>query len=378
MTCNGSALVPSAWPDLLSVRTLHPGDESAAEAFVRAHPAHGPGHSRRLAAIEAAFGHTDLSVIALLGERVVAYAPVIVLESRQLRVLHTRTVAGGSLVAAGPLVEASLGGRERSAVLAAVMQQVRRSAAQSRADWVRYVLPAMAGDQSSLTAERPFPFLALGATLRTIPGAVIVLSASETELLGGMSATTRNLLRRSEREGLTARPIASRAEWECFRGTAPAAFGHRRGADAGFDAVYDTLIAPGDAAAPLAHATVIERGGELLSCVVTCESNLSGYYLLAFNSESGLACNANRFALWQAMLGARGRGVRWFQMGSRDFSAGKSGSISDFKQQFGGSVMLSPVAEWCERPMRVAGVRLVSGVVAHARRRTLRPAPAER
>ena len=351
------------------MRNVTSDDEGALDAFIRAHPGHGPGHRRQFAKLEAVFGNRELSVIALLDGNIVGYAPAFLIEAKQFVVWRSRLVGGGSLVASGPLVDASLAPQRRAAVLTELIAAIRRQAAGYRATWLRYSLSSMSGDSSTVTAERPFPMLAMGCTLRTVPSSVLDLSRSEDALFAEMSATTRNLIRKSVREGLESRDLRSRAEWQQFSHAANSAFGHRAAASVGLEAVHELLIAPPDGSETLAHATVVLRDAEPLSCVVTCESNGTSYYFLALNTEPGLALNANRLALWQAIRGAKARGARWFQLGSRDFGLSKSARISDFKQQFGGTVVMSPVAEWCERPRETATTDMIASVIAFVKRR---------
>jgi lipid II:glycine glycyltransferase (peptidoglycan interpeptide bridge formation enzyme) len=124
------------------------------------------------------------------------------------------------------------------------------------------------------------------------------------------------------------------------------------------------------------HLTLVEdANGTPLSAVVTCESNASGYYLLAFNLPEALPANANRLALWRAIVSCKDRGVRWFLLGSLDEGNGKAAAISRFKQQFGGVVRPAPVLEWPLRPGLDAALRLAERWARGARQLVSRVTP---
>jgi len=358
-------------PDLV-IRSVQRSDEPALERFVLAHPAHGPGHRRAFARMDVASGLSAQAVLAERSGRVVGYASSVVMETRVVRVLRARNASGGSLVACGPLTDPALDEPTAQAVMRALLEALRRQARAAGALRLRFILPPMSGDtptHSVLTSTHP---LVAGATRGGVPGPVLDLALEESTLWNELAATTRNLIRRAQKDGLRARSLTG---VEAARALAPfgplarVAFGQREGAELAFEALCTELLAP--AALPaVAHVTLVEHAdGTPLSAVVTCESNGSGYYLLAFNPPEALKANANRLALWQAMLAARSRGVRWFLLGSLDEGTGKAAAISRFKQQFGGTVMLAPSVEWCLRPRQEAALRWVERLSAHARRR---------
>lgn len=364
--------MPEQAIDVVSIEKV---DEALIEAFVLSHPEHGPGNRRALAAVERALGHREVSQIALRSGRVIGVAPAFAIHSRVLRLLQTTRVAGGSLVAAGPLVCADLPEKQAGPVFRALFDAVQRAAAQAGALEFGWVLPPIAGARSTITAHRPLPLLAFGAQLGHVPGPVVDLSLSEDELLASLSATTRTRIRRSRDERIEIRVPTSAAErvqsLEPFRSSASTAFAGVGEPERAFDAVVAHLLASSAVhdtiAKPVAHPVVIVKDGEPISAVVTCESNGAAYYLLAFNTEAGRAADGNRLALWHAMLQARSRGVRWFQLGSLDFGSGKAASISAFKRQFGGIILLAPTLTWPVRPVADAALTFLQTMVTSAR-----------
>jgi hypothetical protein len=346
--------------------------EDALEAFVRAHPFHSSGHRRFFATLERRIGHREVSVVALLEGQIVGYAPAFVVPRRRLRAVAVPVVTGGSLVSAGPLVDQALGEKARHEVLAAMVEALRRAVTSEGAHWLRWVLSPMSGHRSTLVAERPHPLLPLGFTMRQIPGPVLSLAHSPETLLAGMGATTRHAIRKAERSGLRVVHSANSPEaaslLETFRGSAGLSFGGMTEANAAFDAVLECVRDEAPRPDALLHAVVVRQDDEPLGAVVTSESNGCAYYFLAFNTPKGLRADANRAGLWAAVQASQGRGARWFQMGSLDFGSDKSGRISAFKQQFGGTIVSSPVFEWCARPLADSVVRLAESMIGSGRR----------
>lgn len=347
----------------LVARPITPFEEPAAEAFVLAHPAHGPGHRRAFAALDRATGLRDLTVVAWQGARVVGIAPAVRTVGRVARVLRDPSASGGSLVACGPLVDAALPAGERRAVLAALVRAAAEQARATGAIRLGWIVPAETSDADELVACLP------EARRSLVSGFVLDLTRPADDLWRGINSTTRNLIRRAERDGLTADVLAGERAADAlggFAGLAGPGFGHRPDAVAAFAAVRRTLFVESELPA-LAHVVLVRRGDEALSAVVTCESNGAGYYLLAFNTPAGLAANANRLALWRAILAARERGVRTFLLGSHDQGAGKAAAISGFKRQFGGTVQAAPRVAWTLRPGRERLLALVAGLASWAR-----------
>lgn len=367
----------------ITVRPLSQIDSVVVESFILRHPSHGPGHRLALARVDTALGCTELSCIALLGDRVVGYAPARAVRTKTLRVIPTTNVSGGRLVACGPLVEPTLPKAQQAEVFAALASAVQAAARREGAEWLRWVHPPVLGDLPTLDALDPSPLLAAGFELRVLPGLLVDLRASEAELLAGLNATTRRRIRRAEQSGLVSTEFEGSAAADALqplRQHASAAFGAHPNADQAFSALLtllgetrgeqtehaDSPVAPLPPSALLQllcvrHAT---NGGPL-GAVVTCESNGLAYYFLAFNSAEGLAQDANPVGLWRAMLASKARGNRWFLLGSLEYGEGKSARISAFKRQFGGATVLAPVAEWCARPLAVAARQLLTrGVTA--------------
>ncbi len=368
----------------IAVLPVEEVDETLLEQFILSHPEHGPGHRRSLAGVERALGHREISHVALQEGAIVGFAPAFVVHSRVLRLMRVRKVAGGSLVASGPLIDARLSEKAAAPVLDALVRTLLRAAASAGALELGWVLPPMAGSRSTITAHRPLPLLSLGVSLGHVPGPVVDLSLSEDQLLASLGATTRTRIRRSRSESLEILAPKDAAEsvrrLTEFRAGAAIAFAGFEAPELAFDAVCSHLLVSSGAggAEPIAHLTCIARDGEPLSAVVTCESNGAAYYLLAFNTEVGRAADTNRLALWHAMLQARARGVRWFQLGSLDFGDGKAAAISAFKRQFGGSVIMAPTVSWPVRPLTDAVLTLMQTTVTAARGSLRRRRPAAR
>lgn len=362
----------------VTVERVTAAHEAAVAAFVAAHPQRGPGHCRALAAVEAALGHRDESVVAVADGRVLGFAPARWIEGRTLRVLRHGRLAGGGLVGCGPLVSQSLGASARRDVLGALVDALRQRGGALGARGLSWMLPGFAEGEAGLAASTVSlmdDVLAAGGRLSLSPGLLLDLSASEEELLRGVQANTRRLIRKAETVEVRATSVAgdeARAVVEQLADAAGSAFGGVRGASRALAAVARAVAAPaghGDGTGALFVTAVRDGAGAVLSAVVTAEANGLAYYFLSFNTEAALGKNANPVGLWAAILAARSRGHSRFLLGSLEYGVGKSAQISAFKRKFGGQPVFAPVAQWAIKPGLDARDGLLTALASGLRRR---------
>jgi hypothetical protein len=338
---------------LVHIRTIAPADEVALARFIAEHPLATPGHSRSLGAIERALGNADCSAIA-------SVAPAWSVASQRLRVVRTKSVTGGSLVAASPIVCDKVDTRQRSAVVEGLVRQVRAHAGALGASWVRWSFPPGAGGAGATAADDTLlATLAQGASLRGVPGLVADLSGSDDELAARLPRKTRLEIRQALAKGVEAKRMegdgAAAALLASFSEAAGTAFGEHGASRSALRAVAAAVAAEQDSL----HCVLTTFQGEPASAVVVADGGQWSYYFLSFNRPIGYSERANTVALFEAMRWAQARGRRWFILGSLDFGAGKSARISEFKRRFGGRAAISPVAEWCERPSLESALRLL-------------------
>jgi hypothetical protein len=360
-----------------TIERLVPALEGAVQRFVLAHPQHGPGHRRELAAVERALGHRECSLVALEGGEVVGYAPLWAVESVHIRMWRVTSLTGAGLVSCGPLVSPALSVSAQRETLQALVGAAKGVAKAEGAHWLRWVLPPVAGGEATFTPQSVDGLLAAGLSVRVLAGYLVDLQQPEEVLRAALNANTRREIRKALEGGLRSETQSGEAasrtlgDFEAVASTALA--GHAR-ATMGLGAIRAALTLPGstgaadERAAPLLHVTVA-LGATPLSAVVTCESNGLAYYLLALNHPEALARDANGVALWSSMLSARTRGIRWFLLGSREYGEGKSARISEFKRKFGGGLVLAPIAERCVRPIARSALALAEGAMGRLRGR---------
>jgi predicted N-acetyltransferase YhbS len=156
-----------------TIERLVPALEGAVQRFVLAHPQHGPGHRRELAAVERALGHRECSLVALEGGEVVGYAPLWAVESVHIRMWRVTSLTGAGLVSCGPLVSPALSVSAQRETLQALVGAAKGVAKAEGAHWLRWVLPPVAGGEATFHAAvggRAARRRAFGARARGLPG----------------------------------------------------------------------------------------------------------------------------------------------------------------------------------------------------------------
>ena len=162
------------------------------------------------------------------------------------------------------------------------------------------------------------------------------LQPSEPELLAGMRKTMRNLVRRSQRAGITIRPVQSSAEFsqflELYRQTAD------RHHYVAFPEAYlvDELASFGTQDALILLA---EHSGTLLAGAFIVFSGRSAFYHHGASQPSSNHLPAAYLLQWEAIRSARRRGCQWYNfwgIAPRGSTRHPWAGLTQFKQGFGG------------------------------------------
>lgn len=330
------------------------------DAFVAAQRARTVAHGSAFRTLETIWrGVEDVSLVVREGERLVAIVPLFLETSRELRILTVRRLVGGTISGSGVLIDDAVPASQHRELYEVVADALASLAARRGVDDAQLTYPLLWGDRTSLAHFRQHPLAEFGYPDTPVLAMALDLRVSEAQLLAGLNATTRNLVRKAVKQGVEMRPIDSEAQWLAAESLSRETLGEGAMSREALECVWRRLITPGHAFALGAY-----EGETLISVVCVTGIGAQAYYCLGFNTARGLELNANRLALWHAILEAKARGVCMFEVGGLFFGASKEAAISRFKQAFGGRVYYLPSGRTVYRPVR-AMLRGLVGAAYH-------------
>lgn len=226
-------------------------------------------------------------------------------------------------------------------------------------------------------ADRPDLVAALGARgfaesrfTAASGGTVRVdLRRSPDDLLGAMRSSTRNHIRKAQRRGVVVRE-GDAADLRVF-GELLAQTAARQGFIPLPLRFYERLwelYSPGTRV----RLFVSEQEGRPVSAIFTLVHGDTLLYKMGGWSGEHSSAHPNELSHWHAMLWARDRGLRYYDLEGLSAAAaqaiaagtaqrGDLDGLARFKLGFGGeAVILPPYCDYTYRPMRAAGVRLLA------------------
>jgi hypothetical protein len=177
------------------------------------------------------------------------------------------------------------------------------------------------------------------------------------ELLSGLSKNCRGTLKRAREVGLECRKLDRKSDWmSCFELNAKT-LGPLSDSEQWMSIAWDSFVDRGHGFA------VASFWQEAIVGVVLCATaGRSCYYWKSYRERERNLTGANNLALWEAILQARASSCRFFELGSMDFGDDKQGSISKFKQSFGGSAVYQLRGSYYRHKTRRAWMDLVGAV----------------
>jgi lipid II:glycine glycyltransferase (peptidoglycan interpeptide bridge formation enzyme) len=314
------------------------GEDQAWDAFVEATPGGHHVQTARWAAVK-----------ALVGWRA---ARVVVRDPRG-------RIRGGAQVllrdvprlgAVGFVPRAPLTAEAEPGAFAEVLEAVHDLARRERVRYLKLQPPQDRGDASDVLRAQGF----VPSDLETGPTATVRVDLRRTpvELLAGMRASGRANVRRAQRQGVVVRTGGERdlgAFFAVVRATA-----ERQRFDP-YPAQYYREVwrrfAPGD------HALLVlaELGGEVLSALLVVGWGDTALFKMGGWTGAHRRVRPNELVHWHAMLWARERGYRWYDLEGIDLEVaralrdgrdhpGAHDGPDRFKLGFGGEVAIFPGA----------------------------------
>lgn len=346
-------------PELAAAPAETLGDD-AWDAFAAGHPESGTGHLaavRRLA-VETG-GARDVSVLVRDGERIAGLLPLFEVREPVLRWAERRFVVSGPAFPAGPLLAPWLPAKRRAAAEALLHEHAERRARELGADVLKLALPGIVGARRASEMHPVSPFLRHGYATRTSEGTLLDLSPDLAELTRQKVTPCAGSIKRCQREpGVTAGLIERRDEWTSLHDLSRRYEAPNQWPRAHFEMSWERLFERGAAV-----AAAVRRDGEILAAAAATIHRGAAYYWLGFAQPGNPVHGASNLALWTAILAARERGVRAFEMGSLRYGPGREAAISHYKRTFGGAPYFAWTGVKELRPVRRAAIELVQAAV---------------
>lgn len=267
---------------------------------------------------------------------------------------------GIAWVAAGPIVQRAHAGPLNDDALVAVLGALREHVT-GMGHVLRMRMPASPGEDIAVTdrlvGRSGYRRTNRSATYRSV---AIDVSRPDAELMARLHGKWRNPLRNALKAGLELEtgPIATLSErfHKLYVQVQDAK---------GFDPdippeFYYGLVGP-----DFTHEVIIARlDGEDLGAMTLGCAGTTAIYLFGATTESGRTLNAGHFLMWQSMLWARSRGLRWFDLGGIDEAANPS--VARFKLRTGGTEIVAP-GPYEALPKGVSAKLILGAELAHSR-----------
>ena len=339
----------------LSADTSWPADDVGWDAWVASHPSGHILQSSRWARLKCAFGWSADRVVLRTFPGPVA--PILAGAS----VLYRRLPWGQTLayVPKGPLVDWTDRAQTR-----AVLTMLRETCSKHHAALLK-IEPNLPHSQPLIEALADNGFQLSPQRVQPLSTIHIDLTADEETILARMKPKWRYNIRLSERKGVTVRQ-GTAADLPAIQRLMDTT-GERDGFEvhnAGYYAQATALFVPEG----LASWLIAEYEGELLAAIAVFAFGRGAWYMWGASGDSGRNLMPNHALQWAAILWAKGRGCRTYdlwgipdevgenpQAYTESESWGSEGlwGVYRFKQGFGGHVV-GYVGAW-DMPLSTAG-----------------------
>jgi hypothetical protein len=302
----------------------------------------------------------SLMLFADQGE-LIGVLPLVELTRRELRFVTIR-----ELHSDGPLLKPDIPRSLQKRALATLVDHAKAVAAAVRADRIEMAYPPSAGGRLAIERYGYLPVKKFGFHELNWVGQFLDLRQEESALFQGLDSKCRNMIRRAQKGGAEVSVISDRRQWlDCYDIDVQTLGAHSLSPEA-MEIVWDEFICRG-----LAISVGVQLAGQILSIVVISLMNKAGYYWLGFNSQPRVLPGTNNYALWEAILLCKKRGVLWFNLGiNLGFLASqKNRNIAEFKMQFGGMPAYTIGGEWNRKPGKQLMVAWATAQASRMRQR---------
>jgi hypothetical protein len=355
----------------MEIVDFEPGLREEWDAFVAKHPLAGFGHlSGNFALAGVTDGVRNLSLVAREGRQIAGILPLFARTGRVLRSVAVTDMVSGAFFPAGPLISPAAKGKAETNVLTALLEAARARAAAAGADRIVIAYPNVTGGQPTIGRAGYSPLLHHGYRARPAVGLLLDLTQTAEQLGAGRKSGCRQSIAKAQASGATVDAVRDRDEWMACYEMNVQTLGELAHSEVQLAAIWDHFIQSGQT-----HAYAVRANGVTAAVAVTIESHGTAYYWHGWRANAQLP-GASHLALWTAILAARDRGCRAFELGSLEFEHAKNIGISQFKQSFGGTAFQTMAAACELRPVKSAAIALADAALAAVRQRRRRPAPA--
>jgi hypothetical protein len=335
------------------------------DEFVASHPLASYGHLSAQFRLAAVTGMTNVSVLVRDGRKVCGLLPLFLVRERALRLVPQRLLVSAGLFPAGPLISSQLQGKAEARVFQLLMDTVHARAHALNADRVIITHPTVVCGRPAIAHFGYSPLLHYGYKPRHGVGLLLDLTTPAEQLAAGRRSGCRQSINKAIAAGATAVRLEDRRDWMSCRDINVQTLGELAYSDAQMAIIWDDFISTGHAA-----AHVVRVDGTPAAVTVTIFAKGSAYYWIGLSRKPAPLPGAAHLALWAAILDARERGCRYFELGSLDFENPKNIGISQFKQSFGGVPCQVISAQLDVRRVKPAAIALAEAMLRTVRERT--------
>jgi hypothetical protein len=238
----------------------------------------------------------------------------------------------------GPMLAHGLPAARRRSVLARVMAEAERLAAEAGAQSIALGSPSMTA--SALASARGVnPFFALGYDDLSTNALVIDLTLDEDMLWSGLSANARQEIRKARKLGWRAVRASWRQEVDTYYRLHAKTY-RRTGTEPHPRAYFDGIAQEMEPAGAAVLWMGLDPDGTPCAFHNDATLNHAMFYHTGCSTESALASGINYLLMWTSITDAKRRGCTHFEVGDVFFNVrdGKQAGLTRFKSKFGGEL----------------------------------------
>ena len=312
------------------------------DSFVEGNPCSWTGHFSGIFVLEreekSAINHSLLVVSEK--KEILALLPLFLVVQHELRFIPLRILTSGTHLASGPLFLPQLAKKKKKQAFKLLIERTIDLGRELCVDQIVISYPNIINDKSSLEVLHYYPLKCYGFKEKNIVPMIKNITAPKEELFSSLNPKCRNSIRRAQKSGVLFRHVTSKDEWMSFYDLNVETLGGNAYSREIMKIIWHKFVMH-----DVANVTAVFLNDIPISIALTTCWRCSYYYWFGFNSRINRIPGSANLLLWETMLFYKEKGLKFFEVGSMEFSSGKQKRISKFKESFNGipTYMLSGV-----------------------------------
>ena len=306
------------------------------DEFVCNHDYAWVGHHSSMFELEKEFGNENISLMLLDDkEKVIGIMPLFFYIKKIKNIIPLqKSLISASSLRSGPLLAQALSKKQQEKALDLLISETIALGKSLKVDNINIEYPVMYRDQTYLEHAKYFPLRKYGFEEDNVVGMVKDLSADEETLFSSLNNNCRTSIRKCISESGEFVNITDRTQWiDCYDinvQTFNSKFSRPYSLKT-LEILWDNFVVNG-----LAEVTAVKHNGKIISITISAVMNNSCYPWIGFNSKPAPIKGTDNLLTWKTMLFFKQKDIRFFEIGSREFSHSKQINISKFKESFNG------------------------------------------